>query len=97
MPLPPAPSRRAALLAPEAFEVAARPRVATTSANEAVATPQRTATATAPTRAGRKADSVASSLAAPDTAPLVQIETRARTPQPSAAPVARSTGTRKAR
>src|SRR3989344_4235171 len=50
-----------------------------------------------PPRAGRKADSVASSLAAPDTAPLVQIETRARTPQPSAAPVARSTGTRKAR
>ncbi len=51
MPLPPAPSRRAALLAPEAFEVTARPRVATTSANEPVAAPQRTAAA--PARAGR--------------------------------------------
>eukprot|EP01036_Dinobryon_divergens_P040714 gene40714-53865_t len=90
MPLPPAPSRRAALLAPEAFEVTARPRVATTSANEAVAAPQRTAAT--PVRAGRKADSAASAQAAPDTAPLVQVETRARTPEPAAAPVARSTG-----
>ena len=95
MPLPPAPSRRAALLAPEAFEVTARPRVATTSANEPVAAPQRTAAA--PARAGRKADSVASALAAPEAAPLVQVETRARTPEPVTAPVARSTGTRKAR
>ena len=95
MPLPPAPSRRAALLAPEAFEVTARPRVATTSANEPVAAPQRTAAT--PARAGRKADSVASALAAPEAAPLVQVETRARTPEPVTAPVARSTGTRKAR
>ena len=92
MPLPPAPSRRAALLAPEAFEVTARPRVATTSANEPVAAPQRTAAT--PARAGRKADSVASALAAPEAAPLVQVETRARTPEPVTAPVARSTGTR---
>ena len=95
MPLPPAPSRRAALLAPEAFEVTARPRVATTSANEPVAAPQRTAAA--PARAGRQADSVASALAAPEAAPLVQVETRARTPEPVTAPMARSTGTRKAR
>ena len=95
MPLPPAPSRRAALLAPEAFEVTARPRVATTSANEPVAAPQRTAAT--PARAGRKADSVASALAAPEAAPLVQVETRARTPEPVTAPVARSTGARKAR
>ena len=95
MPLPPAPSRRAALLAPEAFEVTARPRVATTSANEPVAAPLRTAAA--PARAGRKADSAASALAAPEAAPLVQVETRARTPEPVTAPVARSTGTRKAR
>ena len=95
MPLPPAPSRRAALLAPEAFEVTARPRVATTSANEPVAAPQRTAAT--PARAGRKADSAASALAAPEAAPLVQVETRARTPEPVTAPVARSTGARKAR
>ena len=95
MPLPPAPSRRAALLAPEAFEVTARPRVATTSANEPVAAPQRTAAT--PARAGRKADSVASALAAPEAAPLVQVETRARTPESVTAPVARSTGARKAR
>ena len=95
MPLPPAPSRRAALLAPEAFEVTARPRVATTSANEPVAAPQRTAAT--PARAGRKPDSVASALAAPEAAPLVQVETRARTPEPVTAPVARSTGARKAR
>ena len=95
MPLPPAPSRRAALLAPEAFEVTARPRVATTSANEPVAAPQRTVAT--PARAGRKADSVTSALAAPEAAPLVQVETRARAPEPVTAPVARSTGTRKAR
>ena len=95
MPLPPAPSRRAALLAPEAFEVTARPRVATTPANEPVAAPQRTAAA--PARSGRKADSVASALAPPEAAPLVQVETRARTPEPVTAPVARTTGARKAR
>ena len=94
MPLPPAPSRRAALLAPEAFEVAARPRVSQTSANEPVVAPA-TAT-TGAGRSGRRTDSVASKSAALTTAPLVQVETRARAPEP-AAPVARATSARKAR
>ena len=102
MPLPPAPSRRAALLAPEAFEVTARPRVAQPSANEAHLAPELTpapapARATAGARAGRKADSVASAATAPSAAPLIQVETRARTSEPAAPPAARSTSTRKAR
>ena len=94
MPLPPAPSRRAALLAPEAFEVTARPRVSQTSANEPVAAPVRAASTT---RTGRKVGSAA--LATP-AAPLIQVETQARAPEPAATPAtptARATSTRKAR
>lgn len=98
MPLPPAPSRRAALLAPEAFEVTARPRVSQTSANEPVAAPVRAASAT---RTGRKAGSAAPATpAALVAAPLIQVETQARAPEPagtSTTPTARATGTRKAR
>jgi len=98
MPLPPAPSRRAALLAPEAFEVTARPRVSQTSANEPVAAPVR---ATSATRTGRKAGSAAlATPAALVSAPLIQVETQARAPEPAStptAPTARATGTRKAR
>ncbi len=95
MPLPPAPSRRAALLAPEAFEITARPRVAQPSANEpAVAA---TARATPAARSGRKADSGASAAAALSTVPLVQVETRSRTAEPAPTPAARTTSTRKAR
>ncbi|EHL21282.1 PhoH family protein [Acidovorax sp. NO-1] len=100
MPLPPAPSRRAALLAPEAYEITARPRVAQPSANEplvASAPAPAPSRATPVARAGRKADSVASTTTAPSTAPPVQVETRARTPEPVAPPAARSTSTRKAR
>ena len=43
MPLPPAPSRRAALLAPEAFEITARPRTPSTA--DAAAAPARSAPA----------------------------------------------------
>jgi PhoH-like ATPase len=98
MPLPPAPSRRAALLAPEAFEVTARPRVSQTSANEPVAAPVR---ATSAPRTGRKAGSTA--LATPAgliAAPLIQVETQARAPEPASpptTPTARATGARKAR
>ena len=98
MPLPPAPSRRAALLAPEAFEVTARPRVSQTSANEPVAAPVRAASAT---RTGRKAGSAAlATPAALVSAPLIQVETQARAPEPASSPTtptARATGTRKAR
>ena len=98
MPLPPAPSRRAALLAPEAFEVTARPRVSQTSANEPVAAPVRAASAT---RTGRKAGSAAlATPAALVAAPLIQVETQARVPEPASSPTtptARATSTRKAR
>ena len=98
MPLPPAPSRRAALLAPEAFEVTARPRVSQTSANEPVAAHVRAASAT---RTGRKAGSAAlATPAALVAAPLIQVETQARVPEPASSPTtptARATGTRKAR
>ncbi|MBU0827325.1 MAG: PhoH family protein [Gammaproteobacteria bacterium] len=84
MPLPPAPSRRAALLAPEAFDVAARPRTAQTATTPdvvAVAAP-----AKAPTgRARASAPAVANA-----SAPLVQVETRGRVPEPVTAPSGRA-------
>ncbi|MBU0749622.1 MAG: PhoH family protein [Gammaproteobacteria bacterium] len=84
MPLPPAPSRRAALLAPEAFDVAARPRAAQTATTPdvvAVAAP-----AKAPTgRARASAPAVANA-----SAPLVQVETRGRVPEPVTAPSGRA-------
>ncbi len=96
MPLPPAPSRRAALLSPEAFEVIAPPRATPVAVNEAVAPAAKTAS---PARSTRKAASVASAPVATSAtpAPLIQIETRAREPQAAPAPDARATGTRKAR
>ncbi|MBU1816327.1 MAG: PhoH family protein, partial [Gammaproteobacteria bacterium] len=84
MPLPPAPSRRAALLAPEAFDVAARPRTAQTATTPdvvAVAAPAKAPTGRA--RASAPAVSNAS-------APLVQIETRGRVPEPVTAPSGRA-------
>ena len=94
MPLPPAPSRRAALLSPEAFDVVAPPRAALLPANEVVATPA--AKAAPPARTARKAASVASAPVAVGTAaaPLVQVETRVREALPVPAPVARSTSGR---
>ncbi len=89
MPLPPAPSRRAALLAPEAFDAIASPRTPATStttgtgASEPVAVSVR---ATPSARAGRKADSVASTSAPVNTTALIQIETRSRTPAPAPVP-----------
>lgn len=85
MPLPPAPSRRAALLAPEAFDVAARPRAAQPAVVEpvvAVAAPAKTTTgrARAPTPAAAKAG------------PLTQVETRGRLTEPAVAPAAAPAG-----
>ena len=98
MPLPPAPSRRAALLAPEAYDVVAAPHTAPVAA--AASAPAAPPTRVAPTaRAGRKADSVASVPTPLYTAPLIQVETRVREPQatPAPAPAARTAGARKAR
>ncbi len=93
MPLPPAPSRRAALLAPEAFDAitslhapAISAATATTTATgtiEPVAMPTR---ATPSARAGRKADSMASTSAPVSTTALIQVETRSRTPAPAPVP-----------
>ncbi|UCV00580.1 PhoH family protein [Acidovorax radicis] len=96
MPLPPAPSRRAALLSPEAFDVTAPPRATPHAANEAVPPAIK---ATPAARNVRKAASVASAPVATGstTAPLIQIETRAREPQAVPTPDARTTSTRKAR
>ena len=84
MPLPPAPARRAALLAPEAFDVVARPRSALTATVEpvAIAAPAKAAT-------GRAR---ASAPAAASAAPLVQVETRGRTPMPASTPAAAPAG-----
>lgn len=78
MPLPPAPSRRAALLAPEAFEITARPRPAPSAADTAAAAPSRTAT----TARARKVASA--TLAAAE--PVGQVEALARAPEPAVAP-----------
>ena len=85
MPLPPAPSRRAALLAPEAFEVTARPRVATNLGQRSRCHASARRCSPSP-RGTQGSQCCTSSLAAPDTnAPLLQIETRTRTAAPSAA------------
>ncbi|CAN7496042.1 PhoH family protein [Acidovorax sp. LjRoot129] len=94
MPLPPAPSRRAALLAPEAYDVAARPGKA--AASVAMAEP---VNEVAPIRAttSRKAAAIeraplqvvaSATSSAPERASTA---TRARA-EPAAAPAARSTG-----
>lgn len=85
MPLPPAPSRRAALLAPEAFEITARPRSPSTAEPPApVATPARS------TAASRTRKAAGASPAEP----MVQVETpRARAAEPAAASPAPRGGT----
>ncbi|MDP3227700.1 MAG: PhoH family protein [Acidovorax sp.] len=85
MPLPPAPSRRAALLAPEAFDVAARPRAAQT-ATTAEAVVGVAAPAKATTGRARASAPAASNAAAP----LIQVETRGRMPEPVTAPAGRT-------
>jgi PhoH-like ATPase len=93
MPLPPAPSRRAALLAPEAFEITARPRsLATAEVTAAAATPARSTAASRTRKAAGSASTPAE--------PMVQVETtRARaaaatrrTPAPAAARPAPAAG-----
>ena len=91
MPLPPAPSRRAALLAPEAFEITARPRTPST-ADAPAAAPARSA----PASRTRKASGTAAVTATP-AEPMIQIETRARVAEPTGAPApARGGATRRA-
>jgi PhoH-like ATPase len=91
MPLPPAPSRRAALLAPEAFEITARPRTPST-ADAPAAAPARSA----PASRTRKASGTAAVAATP-AEPMIQIETRARPAEPTGAPApARGGATRRA-
>ena len=95
MPLPPAPSRRAALLSPEAFEITAAPRVLPTIASDSTASTERV---TPPVRSARKIASVASAAVAPSNEPLVQIETRSRKPEAAPQqPAARVPSTRSAR
>ena len=77
MPLPPAPSRRAALLAPEVYDVAARPRTAAPATVELDTAP------VAKTTTGRARAAAPAALGA---APLIQVETRGRTPEPAIAP-----------
>ena len=86
MPLPPAPARRAALLAPEAFDVVARPRIAQTATAEPVAI---AAAAPAKATTGRAR---ASAPVAVNAAPLVQVETRGRALAPASTPAAAPAG-----
>ncbi|MFY3384456.1 PhoH family protein, partial [Paracidovorax sp. MALMAid1276] len=91
MPLPPAPSRRAALLAPEAFDITAPPRAAaTSSAADAEVIPLK---APATGRSSRKPATSALTQPPAAAAPLEQVETRARLadPAPAARGRARST------
>ena len=98
MPLPPAPSRRAALLSPEAFDVTAPPRPNQLPASDVAVSSTKS---TAPSRSARKTASVSSAPVAQSaaTAPLIQVETRVREPQatPAPAPAARTAVARKAR
>ena len=87
MPLPPAPSRRAALLAPEAFEITARPRIPADDTAEVTATAA-PARSSATGRSGRKADSVASASMPAASGGMVQIETRGRAAVPAPATAA---------
>ena len=93
MPLPPAPSRRAALLAPEAFDITAPARATASQASQPTSDPA-IAPAKAPSaaRGGRKLDSVASASNAPATGPMIQVETRGRPAEPAstATPAART-------
>ncbi|MFN7856248.1 MAG: PhoH family protein [Acidovorax sp.] len=75
MPLPPAPSRRAALLAPEAFELTAHPRTSAADAAQGEAAVPTRSTATV--RSGRKSDNAASA-SMPEAPSGLQSATRAR-------------------
>ncbi|MDH4426039.1 MAG: PhoH family protein [Acidovorax sp.] len=99
MPLPPAPSRRAALLAPEAFEITVRPRTPAADATEvtAAATPARSSTTGRSGRSGRKADSVASASMPAVSGGMVQVETRGRAAVPAPAMAAPDTAEAPAR
>ncbi|ART52568.1 phosphate starvation-inducible protein PhoH [Acidovorax carolinensis] len=95
MPLPPAPSRRAALLAPEDYDAVARPR------HTQDLLPDVALKAEPASRGGRKSErsqAAVVELAAPA---LIQVETKSRTPAPTPAPAVapapaarRSTSTR---
>ena len=83
MPLPPAPSRRAAILAPEAYEASARTRPVDKTHPE-VETRVEPAS-----RSGRKTER--SQAAAAELAPapaMIQVETKSRAPAPSQEPAA---------
>ena len=83
MPLPPAPSRRAAILAPEAYEASARTRPVDKTHPE-VETRVEPAS-----RSGRKTER--SQAAAAELAPapaMIQVETKSRAPAPSHEPAA---------
>ncbi|WP_026436444.1 PhoH family protein [Acidovorax sp. JHL-9] len=89
MPLPPAPNRRAALLAPEAYKASARARPVENLL------PDAETTAVPASRGGRKsARNDAATLEAGAAPALIQVETRSRTPEPArtpaTAPAARS-------
>ncbi len=80
MPLPPAPSRRAALLAPEDYDAVARPR------HTQDLLPDVALKAEPASRGGRKSErsqAAVVELAAPA---LIQVETKSRTPAPTPAP-----------
>lgn len=89
MPLPPAPTRRAALLAPEAFDVPARPRTAVAAEPASPAA----ARSTPGTKARGKASAVATASAAatePMAAAAPTPRTQAPEPATPTAPTARS-------
>jgi PhoH-like ATPase len=78
MPLPPAPSRRAALLAPEDYEAVTRPR------HTENLLPDVAIKAEPASRDGRKSERSQAAAAELAAAPaLIQIETKSRTPAPS--------------
>ena len=81
MPLPPAPSRRAAILAPEAYEASARTRPVENLL------PGVETTAEPASRSGRKSERSPAAAAQLAVAPaMIQIETKSRTPAPTQEP-----------
>ena len=97
MPLPPAPTRRAALLAPEAFDVPARPRTAaaTEAAEPAVLAPAAARSTSATKARGKALTAATASAAATDPMAATAAAPRAlAAPEPAAlaAPSARSGG-----
>ncbi len=81
MPLPPAPSRRAALLAPEDYEASARPR------HTGNLLPDVAIKAEPASRVGRKSERSQAAAVELAAAPaLIQVETKSRTPAPAPEP-----------